>query len=68
MEKIGFPKLQVKGITIPDEEFPDRMTICLPRGLDIVIIRTNIGYMVDAYHPDGQLLTTLNVWDDQIEE
>jgi hypothetical protein len=68
MEKTGFPKLQVKGITIPDEEFPDRMTVSLPKGLDIVIIRTDVGYVVDAYHKDGQMLSTLNVWDDDIEE
>ena len=74
----GFPELKVFGITCPKgglrifnehDDLPDRMTVSLEHGPDIVIIRTDVGWVVDAYHPaTGEMISTLNVWDDQIED
>lgn len=63
------PELLISGITVPHGDFPDRMTISIENGPDIVIIRTDVGYVVDAYPANGgDLISTLNVWDDDLKE
>lgn len=73
----GFNWLGVSGIVCPgesypatrlDNEFQDRMTISIEDGPDIVIIRTDVGWVVDAYHPNtGEMISALNVWDDDVD-
>jgi hypothetical protein len=74
----GFNSLGVSGIVCPgesypatrlDNEFQDRMTISIEDGPDIVIIRADVGWVVDAYHPGtGEVISTLTVWDDDVRE
>lgn len=60
METETVPKLCVRDIAF-DENTPDRVSLFFPHGLEIAIIKTPEGYVVDAYHADGQMLSTLNV-------
>jgi len=48
-------KLLVESVDMPDARRPDRLTILLPEGLVIRLLRVDEGYRVDAYYGNLEL-------------